>query len=338
MAAGSLSTAEAATRQGGGGGSSREGLGRTHLRRDELQGLSGASQPPHREISPGVGPAGRGATRKGHRAAAAGAGAGSIPMAGTGNRTPGETRRPRQTPMTTPQGRGTGGAGTLMTDTLQGPSTMSPQRGARHTRGKTLIPPDNGTQEGGKPGADPTGEARTTRQASRERCPVTSSQTRGAGGAGMLTTHMLQGPSTTPPGGGAGDTRGKTGIPPGNSIPQGAKPGADPTGEARTPGQPPGEWCPTTTPQGRGSGGAGMLTRDELQGPGGTSRAPQGGVGTGAGTGAVPGTGTRSPPSQNGNCHSQAQPRVSSWALGISQDGATRSHLDILFQGFTLCK
>lgn len=66
-----------------------------------------------------------------------------------------------------------------------------------------------------------------------------------------------------------------------------------------------------------------MITRDKLQGPSGTTRVPQGGAG--AGTGAVPGTGTHSPPSQNGNSHTQARPRVSRQALVISQDGATRS-------------
>lgn len=248
-------------------------------------------------------------------------------MAGTGP--PGESRTPRQAPPSAPQGSGAGGAGMLMTDTLQGPSRMSPQRGVRHTSGKMLMPPDNGAQEGGKAGADPTGEARTPRQALRERCPTSAPQGRGAGGAGILMTDTLQGPSMTPRRGGARHTSGKTGIPPGNSTRQGAEPGADPTGEARTPREPPRE-CPTTTPQGRGSGGAGMMTKNELQGPSGTSWAPQGGAGAGAGT--------HSPPSQNGNCHAQTQPRVSRQVLVISQDGATRSSLDILFQGLTRCK
>ncbi|TRZ21298.1 hypothetical protein HGM15179_005824 [Zosterops borbonicus] len=221
----------------------------------------------------------------------------------------------------------------VMTDMLQGPNTMSPQRGVRHTSGKTLIPPDNGIEEGGKPGADPTGEARTPRED-----PTTTPQTRGAGGAGMLMTDTHQGPSVTPPRGGAGDTSGKTGILTGNSTQQGAKPGADPTGETRTPREDPRERRPTTTPQGRGSGGAGMLMTIELQGPSRTPQAPQGGASTGSGPGAMPGAGTHSLPSQNGNCHSQAQLRVSRWALVISQDGATRSRLDILFQGLTRCK
>lgn len=227
MAAGGLGTAKAATPRGGGGGS-REGLGRTHTERDELQGLSGTSRPPRGEVGPGAGPAGRGASGNGRGATAGGAGAGSVPRAGTGDRAgpPGETRTPGWAPTTTPQGRGAGGAGMLMTDTLRGPNMTPPQGGARDTSGKTLIPPDTGTGQGAEPGADPTGEARTPRQAPRERCP-------------------------------------------------------------------------TTAPEGRGTGGAGILTGDELQGPSGTSRAPQGGAGTGTGAGAVPGAGTRSPEKGN---------------------------------------
>lgn len=112
---------------------------------------------------------------------------------------------------------------------------MSPQRGGGYSHGKTLIPPDNGIQEGGKAGADPTGDAGTP----REWCPTTIPQTRGTGGAGILMTDALQGPSMTPPQGGARDTGGKR-------TQQGAKAGADPTGEAITPAQPLRERCPPT--------------------------------------------------------------------------------------------
>lgn len=86
----------------------------------------------------------------------------------------------------------------VMTDTPQGPNTMSPQTRVRHASRKTLIPL-NSTQGGGKARADPTGEARTPRQAPRERCPMSTSETTGAGGAGMLMADTVQGPTMTPP-------------------------------------------------------------------------------------------------------------------------------------------